>query len=127
MRVGKVNMQDIFQKVQTNFMELGIYLSGLDLEKDLVKPAIFHEVYAALLKSHDLFAAGLCEIAHMCNKCEGNKERMRKLILLIEKCAEDEKMSDEAHQALAEFVQIIPATLSEMKNLYLQSLSIGKA
>jgi hypothetical protein len=120
-------MQDIFQKVQTNFMELGIFFSGLDLEKDLAKPAVLKEVHSALIKSYDLFDAGLCEIAHMCNKCNNNKERMRKLIALIGQCAEDEQMNKEAHQALAEFVQIIPATLSEMKNLYLVSLSEGKA
>jgi hypothetical protein len=120
-------MQDIFQKVQTNFMELGIFFSGLDLEKDLAKPAVLKEVYSALIKSYDLFESGLCEIAHMCNKCEANKERMSELILLIRQCQKDEKMSDEAHEALAEFVQIIPVTLSEMKNLYLQSLSEDKA
>jgi hypothetical protein len=120
-------MQDIFQKVQTNFMELGIFFSGLDLEKDLAKPAVLQEVYVALIKSYELFEAGLCEIAHMCNKCEANKERMNRLILLMGQCAQEEKMNDEAHQALAEFVQIIPATLSEMKILYLQSLSQGKA
>jgi hypothetical protein len=119
-------MQDIFQKVQANFMELGIYLSGLDLKKDLAKPAVLREVYAALLKSHDLFERGLCDIAHMCNKCEANKERMNRLIVLIDECSQDEKMSDEAHEALAEFVQIIPVTLAEMKNLYLASLSEGK-
>jgi len=108
-------------------MELGIFFSGLDLEKDLAKPAVLKEVYVALNKSYDLFEAGLCEIAHMCNKCEANKERMSQLILLIGQCAEDEQISDEAHQALEEFVQIIPVTLSEMKNLYLQSLSEGKA
>lgn len=120
-------MQDIFQKVQTNFMELGIFFSGLDLEKDLEKPAVIKEVHSALIKSYDLFERGLCEIADMCNRCEANKERMNKLIFLIAQCQEDEKMSEEADQALAEFVQIIPATLSEIKNLYLQSLSEGKA
>jgi hypothetical protein len=108
-------------------MELGIFFSGLDLEKDLAKPAVLQEVYVALIKSYELFEAGLCEIAHMCNKCEANKERMNRLILLMGQCAQEEKMNDEAHQALAEFVQIIPATLSEMKILYLQSLSQGKA
>lgn len=120
-------MQEIFQKLQTNFMELGIFFSGLDLEKDMEKPAVINEVHSALIKSYDLFDKGLCELAHMCNKCEANKERMNKLVLLITQCQEDEKMSEQAHQALAEFVHIIPATLSEMKNLYLQSLSEGKA
>ncbi len=108
-------------------MELGIFFSGLDLEKDLAKPIVLKEVYSTLIKSYDLFEEGLCEIAYMCNKCEANKERMRKLILLMSQCEKAEKMNDEAHQALAEFVQIIPATLSEMKNIYLQSLSQGKA
>lgn len=120
-------MQDIFQKVQTNFMELGIFFSGLDLEKDLAKPAVLKEVYSALIKSYILFESGLCEIAYMCDKCQANKERMNKLILLMSECEKDEKMNDETHQALAEFVQIIPATLSEMQNLYLQSLSQDKA
>jgi len=108
-------------------MELGIFFSSLDLEKDLAKPAVVKEVHTALNKSYDLFEAGLCDIAHMCNKCEANKERMSQLIALIGQCVQDEKMSEEAHQALDEFVHIIPATLSEMKNLYLASLSIGKA
>ena len=120
-------MQDIFQKVQANFMELGIFFSGLDLEKDLAKPAVLKEVYSVLIKSNELFEAGLCEMAHMCDKCEAKRELMGNLILLMGQCEKDEMMSAEAHQALAEFVHIIPATLSEMKNLYLQSLSEGKA
>lgn len=120
-------MQDIFQKVQTNFMELGIFFSGLDLEKDLAKPAVLKEVNTTLLKSYLLFEEGLCQTAHMCNKCETNKEGLSKLVIMIGECAKNEKMSDEAHLALAEFVQIIPATLSEMNNLYLRSLAEGKA
>lgn len=108
-------------------MELGIFFSGLDLDKDLIKPAVIKEVHSALLKSYDLFETGLCEMAHMCNKCEAKRELMGELVILMAQCEKEEMVSNEAHEALVEFIHIIPATLLEMKNLYLQSLSEGEA
>ncbi len=116
-------MDNIFPVVQKNFMELSLFLSGLDLYKDLQKQHVLEDVYASLLKAYTLFDEGLCEAVPVCNKCNKNKDQLQKLVGIIDKCVADEKITDEAFAALHEFLDIIPQVLFEMKMIYLGSLS----
>ena len=45
------------------------------------------------------------------------------LVNLIDECVQNEMMSEEAFRALNDFIKVIPQILSEMKTIYLQSLS----
>ena len=116
-------MQNIFQQVQDSFMDLGVLLSGLDLNKDRISKEALTEVHAALLSTYSLFDQGLCEKAYMCPKCLGNKEQLRKLVEMISECDKNGKLSREADVALVEFMYVIPQTLAELKTVYLESLS----
>ena len=116
-------MHNMFQQVQESFMELGIFLSGLNIDKDLHNTEKLTELNAALLSTYNLFDQGLCEKAQMCPKCNATKEQFHKLVEMISVCAKNGKMNREADVALVEFMYIIPQTLAELKTLYLESLS----
>jgi len=118
-------MQDIFQQVQDSFMDLGVLLSGLELDKDKITKESLSEVHAALFSTYNIFEKGLCTRAYMCPKCLGNKEQLHKLLEMISQCEKNGKLSPEADVALVEFMYVIPQTLAELKTLYLQSLSVN--
>ena len=116
-------MEEQFSNVQKSFMNLSIYLSGLDLEKDLLKQSILIDLNNELKSTYTLFEQGLCESLPVCDKCDGNKERLNELVNMIDQCAQNGMMTDEAFEALNDFTEIIPQILSEMKTIYLESLS----
>lgn len=118
-----LDMEEQFGYVQKSFIDLSIYLSGLDLEKDLLKQSVLVELNGQLRRTYTLFEQGLCESLPVCTKCEGNKTQLSELVDLIDTCVQNEMMSEEAFRALNDFIQVIPQILSEMKTIYLQSLS----
>lgn len=116
-------MQEVFSIVQKNFMDLSLFLSSLDLEKDLQKQDVLEEVNSALYQTYTLFEEGLCEAVPMCNKCDTNKNHLKEVVALIDSCASNKKMTHEASGALHDFLEIIPQILKEMKTLYIASLT----
>ncbi len=114
---------DIFAEVQENFMELGILLSGYDLDKDLEKEEVLATIEDALKEANKSFEKGLCDKAYMCSKCTQTGEELHRLVALIDSCVKDKRINAEAKVALIEFTYKIPAILSELKNVYLESLS----
>lgn len=104
-------------------MELSVFLSSLDLEKDLHKQNVLEEVNRALSETYFLFEQGLCAAVPMCNKCDANQAHLSELVILINDCTQNKKITQEASTALNNFLKIIPQVLSEMKILYLASLS----
>jgi len=115
-------MKEHFGNVQKNFMDLGIFLSGLDFEKDLLKQSILKQLDNELKKSYALFEAGLCDNVPACTKCEASHAELRELVTLVDACAQAGQMTPEAHRALNDFVITIPRILKEMKSVYLESL-----
>lgn len=116
-------MEEQFGYVQKSFIDLSIYLSGLDLEKDLLKQSVLIELSGQLRQTYTLFEQGLCESLPVCTKCDGNKAQLDELVNLIDECVQNEMMNEEALRALNDFMKVIPQILSEMKTIYLQSLS----
>lgn len=116
-------MHDVFPIVQKNFMDLSLFLSSLDLEKDLQKQNVLEDVNTALSQTYTLFEQGLCEAVPMCDKCDTNKMHLKELVVLIDSCTRNEAITHEASVALNDFLQIIPQVLKEMKTLYIASLS----
>lgn len=116
-------MQEVFTKVQKNFMDLSLFLSSLDLEKDLQKQSVLEDVNGALSQTYTLFEQGLCEAVPMCDKCDTNKSHLKELVALIDSCAKNEEVTHEASVALNDFLEIIPQVLTELKTLYIASLS----
>lgn len=119
-------MKDIFQQVQDSFMELGVVLSGVDLEHELEKEEI-NNVYLSLADTYKLFDQGLCETAYMCEKCNKNKEELHKLLQLIKSCIKIGKLDRVSSVALVEFMYIIPQVLSELRTTYLENFQKNKA
>lgn len=115
-------MKDMFQEVQTNFMELGILLSGIDLNTDLNDEKTLEEIDEALKDTYRVFDQGLCETAYMCKKCNNNKDQLQKLVELISSCVKDKRMNAVANVALVEFMYSIPDTLAELRAVYFESL-----
>ncbi len=115
-------MKEHFGDVQKNFIELGIFLSGLDFERDLLKQNVLEELNAELKKSYALFEAGLCENVPVCTKCEFSQAELEKLVTLVSRSTEEGFLTEEARVALNDFESTIPRILSEMKSIYLESL-----
>ncbi len=120
-------MKDIFQEVQTNFMELGILLSGINLNTDLSDEKILEEINNALKETYKVFDKGLCETAYMCEKCNSNKDQLQKLVELINSCVKDKRMNAAANVALIEFMYTIPDTLAELRAVYFELLQKRQA
>ena len=116
-------MEKQFSNVQKSFMDLSIYLSGLDLEKDLLKHSVLITLNNELKNTYSLFENDLCQSLPKCKKCDANQEKLSQLIGMINLSVENKSISEEAYSALQEFIIIIPQILLEMKALYLQSLS----
>ena len=115
-------MKEHFGDVQKNFMELGIFLSSLDFERDLQKQSVLDKLNSELKKSYALFEAGLCDNVPVCTKCERSQAELRELVALVNRCTQEGFLTDEARSALNDFVTTIPRILSEMKKIYLESL-----
>lgn len=118
-------MKDIFQQVQDSFMELGIILSGVDLEHDLKNDEI-NEITSSLLETYRLFEQGLCETAYMCDKCSHNKEQLHNLLEMMKSCAKTGRIDRVSNVALVEFMYIIPQVLSELRTVYLEDFQKRK-
>lgn len=116
-------MEEHFTIVQKSFMDLSIYLSGLDLEKDLLKHSVLVDLNNELKNTYTLFENGLCESLPKCDKCDTNKVKLNKLVNMIELSAQNKKIDEDAYSALQEFIIVIPQILLEMKAIYLKSLS----
>ncbi len=116
-------MEEQFSYVQKSFMDLSIYLSGLDLEKDLFKQSVIEELNGELKRTYTLFEKGLCESLPVCTKCDGNKAQLSELVSLMKASEHNEMISKEAVNALNDFIEVIPQILSEMKTIYIQSLA----
>ena len=119
-------MKDIFQEVQDNFMELGIVLSGIDLERGLDYKEI-DEVNSALARAYKSFEDGLCETAYMCEKCSKNQEQLHALVEMMKPCAKNGKIDWATNVALVEFMYIIPQILTELRTVYLESFQERRA
>jgi len=119
-------MKDVFQEVQDNFMELGIVLSGIDLEDELDYKEI-DEVCSTLQRAYTSFEEGLCETAYMCEKCNKNKEQLHALLEMIRPCAKNGKIDWATNVALVEFMYVIPQILTELKTVYLESFQKRQA
>ncbi len=115
-------MKEHFGDVQKNFIELGVFLSGLDFEKDLLKQNVLEDLNGELKKSYALFEAGLCDNVPVCKKCEHSQAELRELVTLVSRCTQEGFLTEEARVALNDFVRTIPRILSEMKSIYLESL-----
>lgn len=119
-------MKDIFQQVQDGFMELGIILSGVNLEDELNTDDI-DEITYSLIETNKLFEQGLCETAYMFDKCNKNKEQLHHLVKMMKRCAKTGKIDRVSNVALVEFMYIIPQILSELKSVYLENFQKGRA
>ena len=119
-------MKDIFLEVQDNFMELGIVLSGVNLEDELDYKAI-DEVSFALQKAYKSFEEGLCRTAYMCEKCSKNEEQLHSLVEMIKACAKNGKIDWATNVALVEFMYVIPQILAELRTVYLESFQKRQA
>ncbi len=116
-------MEEHFTIVQKSFMDLSMYLSGLDLEKDLLKHSVLVDLNNELRTTYTLFENGLCQSLPKCDKCDTNQYKLSQLVDMIELSVQNKKISEDAYTALEEFIIIIPQILLEMKAIYLQSLS----
>ena len=119
-------MKEIFQEVQDCFMDLGVLLSGFDLENELDRAEI-EAIHFALQQTSKVFDAGLCEKAYMCDKCIKNKDQLKALVKMMKECAYTGKMDEVANVALVEFMYIIPQVLSELRAVYLEYYQKTKA
>ncbi|PHR58497.1 MAG: hypothetical protein COA44_03365 [Arcobacter sp.] len=119
-------MQEKLQEIHECFMELGILLSGIDLEEDLNNKLMIDKIEFALKQTYKLYAEGLCEIEYVCEKCESNKNQLFKLLKMFKSCCEHKKIDPVSSVALVEFAYIIPQVLSELKSTYIQNLKVQR-
>ncbi len=120
-------MMDRFVEVQGNFMELGILLSGYDLDKDLHKEDVLDNIDRALNKTYASFAEGLCDEVQICSKCEQTSNELCDLVERMRVCTNDKSVDEQTHTALVAFSCRIPQVLSELKSVYLEMLSNRKS
>jgi len=115
-------MKEQLGDVQKNFMDLSIFLSGLDFEKDLLKQSNLENLNRELKKSYVMFDEGLCDNVPFCTKCGQSQAQLKELVTMIDLCTQNELMTAQAHEALNDFIEVIPQILLEMKTIYLESL-----
>ena len=116
-------MQAVFKQVNEVFLDLGVFLSSLDLDYDLQDARKVELIYDAFKKTSELFEMGLCGQVSVCKKCEANRDELKHLVTLLKEAAYHGKMSPQTEVAFTEYMYSIPQILFEIKNMYLESLS----
>ncbi len=118
-------MQTAFKLVNEAFLELGVFLSTLDLDHDLNNKEKIEEIYRAFQETSDLFEMGLCTQVKVCKKCENNRDELKELVVLLKDAAYHGRMSPQTIVAFTEYMYSIPQILFEIKSMYLESLSVS--
>ena len=115
-------MQPIFEKVQTQFMNLSTLLCCLDLSKDLSKLETLIRVNEALSETYILLNKGFCESLQMCEKCTANRDQLGELSEMLDQCEENCIVDDKTYRTLIAFRDNIPKILTKMESVYIEAI-----
>jgi hypothetical protein len=118
-------MDEKFKEVNAAFLELGVFLSELDVTYDLQKSEKITEIYEEFLSINALFENGLCAMVDMCPKCEVNEQRLAELVLLLKEASDAGEMSETTQEIFMNYMHSIPESLKEIKEAYLKSLGVN--
>ena len=115
-------MQVIFEKVQTQFMNLGTLLCGLDLEKDLSKLETLTRVNEVLNETYILLNQGFCENHLMCEECASHRDQLSHVSTMLDECEENCIINEETYLAVSSFRDNIPVILRKMESVYIDMM-----
>ncbi len=112
----------MFDKVQSQFKHLSDLLNGFDHNKHLAGSEKFSDMVDALSQTYILLNQGFCENVEVCEKCVDNRDRLREVIEMVDRCEPNKKLDESTHIALSDFALNIPNMLSKMESVYLSSI-----
>ncbi len=119
-------MQTVFKQVNEAFLELGVFLSSLDLDHDLQDEEKVGQIYQAFQATSELFEKDVCSQVKVCKKCEQTRDELKALVALLKEASYHGRMSPQTAVAFTEYMYSIPQTLFEIKSMYLESLNTSQ-